>query len=69
MTFEEMYERALQNRQPEVECLALCYRFGFLEEDMPVKDMARLEELVDQLDLEIPQDDSATWSPDMAEEP
>jgi len=69
MTFEEMYERALAGHQPEVECLALCYRFGFLEEDLPMRDMDRLQQLVDQLPLELPEDDdTATWSPDLLNE-
>lgn len=69
MTFEEMFERACAGHQPEGECLLLCYRFGFLEQDLPVAEMVRLEELVDQLDLDIPEDDdAATWSPDLLNE-
>lgn len=71
MTFEEMYERALMGYQPEVRCLTLCYRFGFLEQDLPVGEMAELEQLVNQLNLELPEseeEDEARWTPDLLNE-
>jgi len=69
MTFAEMYARALSGHTAEMECLVLSYRFGFLgEEEMTMSELARLEQLADELDLDLSGDDTATWTPDMEEQ-
>lgn len=63
MTLEELYTRALDGHQPEVECVSLIFMYEIQGDKMIMRDMMHLENLIKRLGVDLGTDE-ATWTPE-----